>query len=355
MTASTREARPLSLLSAMVCIGLGVLAIPWFLTPPAYLDLALRDAAFGSDLSQQSVTVTDQRTGRILHAGIQKIGGQYVARIGRINSGTGTFSTEVAGYRPGAAHVVASALQRLRATVDLAPTFGRLEITTWNAMRDDEPVTATVKEEGRPVSYEAQRAVLVTVPPGVHRFSAKASGFCEAAREFDVREGKTTKAAIPLSPALTGDEVARFVLGWRNEPRDLDTHFWKSDAVTFPSPTTVYFRNKNGTLPNGETFARLDVDQLYPGRYETLTVRAAATGTFRYFVHAYQGFGTIDDAVATVQLYTRGCEVRTFTPPRNCGFRIWNVTSLHYSGNRVELADIQQCVPEGTVAIRKSG
>jgi hypothetical protein len=355
MTAATSEARPLSLLSAMIVSGIGLLAIPWFLTPPAYLSLALRDAAFGSDLSRQRVIVTDERTGRILDAVIQKIGGQYVARIGRINSGTGIYSARVTGYKPGTARVVTSALQRLRVPIDLAPTFGRLEITTWNAMRDDEPVTATVKEGTRPVSNEAQRVVVVDLPPGFHRFSAEASGFCGAEREFDVREGKTTKAAIPMSPALTGDEVARFVLGWRNEPRDLDTHFWPVDAVTFPSSTTVYFRNKTGVLPNGETFARLDVDQLYPGRYETLTVRAAATGNFRYFIHAYQGAGTIGDAAATVQVYTHGCQVRTFTPPRNCEFRIWNVTNLHYNGDRVELADIQQCVPEGTIAIRKAG
>jgi hypothetical protein len=353
MSSTTSERRPLSLLSAMLLLGLGVLAIPWFLTPPAYLDLVLRDAAFGSDLSTQRVTVTDGSTGKTVSAAIQKIGGQFVTRLGRINSGAGIYSAQVTGYKPSTVHVQAPPLQRVGVPVDLAPTFGRVEISTWNATRDDEPVDALVKEGTRAISAQAQRVVVVDLPAGFHRFSAEAAGFCGSDREFEVREGKVTKAAIPLSPALTGDEIARFILGWRNEPRDLDTHFWKSDARQFPGPTTVYFGNKTGLLPNGETFARLDVDQLYPGRYETLTVRAAATGAFHYFIHAYQGAGVIGDAGASVQVYTRGCQVRTFTPPRNCQFRIWRVVTFEYQGDHVSLTDTQQCEPEGTTTVRK--
>jgi hypothetical protein len=353
MTAARGDRRALILLSAMFVAGIGMLAIPWFLTPPAYLDLALRDSAFDSDLSTKNVIVTDDSTGRTRTASIRKIGGAFVARIGRINSGPSRYTARMTGYQPGTAHFQAAALQKVRVPIDLAPAFGRLEVSTFNAMRAADPVAATLKDDAHVLTQEPQRTVTFDLPPGKHRLSAQAAGFCESQREFEVRAGAITKASFPLSPDLTNDEIARFVLGWHNDPRDLDTHFWKMDARTFPGPATVYFQNKTGILPNGSTFAHLDVDELYPGAYETLTVRSAAVGDYRYFIHVYQGVGTIADADATVQVYTRGCHVQTFVPPPNCAFRIWNVTNLHYDGSRVEFAERQICEPEGTTAVRK--
>jgi len=353
MSAARSERRPLALLSSMIVAGIATLAIPWFLTPPAYLDLALRDAAFGTDLSALKVLVTDSSSGRSRMAPIQKTRDGFVARIGRINSGPGRYTARIAGYEPSTAAFQAAALQSVRIPIDLTPTFGRLEISTFNAMRAADPVAATVKDGTRALAPEPQRVVTIDLPPGKHLFSAQAPGYCESQREFEVFAGKVTKAAFPLSPDLTDDEIMRFVLGWRNEPRDLDTHFWKTDSRSFPSATTVYFENKTGILPNGSTFAHLDVDERYPGAYETLTVRKAAVGDYRYFIHVYQGIGTIEDAVATVQIYTRGCKVRTLTPPPNCAFRIWNVANLHYDGSQPDLSERQTCEPEGTTVVRK--
>jgi hypothetical protein len=353
MNSIRSDRRALALLSAMIAAGIGTLAIPWFLTPPAYLDLTLRDAAFDSDLSTQNVIVTDDNTGRTRAANIEKIASAFVARIGRINSGASRYTVRITGYQPGTARFRAAALQTVRVPIDLTPNFGRLEVSTFNAMHAADAVAATLRDDTHALTQEPQRVVTVDLPPGKHQLSAQAAGFCESQHEFDVRAGKITKASFPLSPSLTDDEIARFVLGWRNEPRDLDTHFWKSDTPGFPSATTVYFQNKTGTLPDGSTFAHLDVDELYPGAYETLTVRNTAVGDYRYFVHVYQGVGTIADAGATVQVYTRGCHVQTFTPPPNCAFRIWNVANLHYDGSRLELIERQVCEPEGTVAVRK--
>jgi hypothetical protein len=355
MNAARNERRALGLLSGMIVTGIGLLTIPWFLTPPAYLDLTLRDVAFGADLSTQKVIITNDSTGKTIAARVHNVGGNYVAHIGRINSGSGAYTARVTGYKPGIARVQAAALQSVRVPVDLTPTFGRLEVSTFNAMRAADPVAATVKDGERALSREPQRVVTIDLPPGKHKFNAQAPGFCPSEREFEVRAGKVTKAAFPLSPDLTGEEIARFVLGWKNEPADLDTHFWKSDILAFPSGETVYFRNKNGVLRTGQPFARLDVDETYPGRYETLTVRDAAEGEYRYFIHVYQGSGTIADADATVQMYTRGCQVRTLHPPPDCNFRIWNVVNLKYDGARVELLDRQKCEPEGTVRVEKAG
>jgi hypothetical protein len=351
---STRtDGRALGILAAMMVAGAGLLTIPLFLTPPAYLSLALRDAAFGSDLTRHRVTVTDSTSGKSMTTAIQKVGNAFVARIGRINSGSGVYTARIDGYKPGTARVQAAALQTVQVPVDLAPTFGRLEISTFNAVRE-EPIAATLKEGSRVVTEEPRRVITLDLPPGRHRFSAAAAGFCSSDREFEVRDGKVTKAVFPLSPDLTGDEIARFVLGWRDEPRDLDTHFWKSDSVRVPSNTTVYFNQKIGTFA-GKTFARLDVDEVYPGAYETLTILDDASGDFRYFVHAYQGSGTIDNAGAMVQLYTAGCQVRTFVPPPDCAYRIWNVANVSNGPGGMQLAEVQRCEPEGTTRVVKFG
>jgi hypothetical protein len=353
MSTAANDRKAVAFLASAVVLGAGLLAIPFFLTPPAYLDLALRDAVFATDLATRQATITEDRTGRSFATAVERIGGVFVAHVGRINSGAGSYTARVVGYKPRTARVEAAALQKVRVPLDLTPEFGRIELTLANAIHKDEPVMAMVKEGTHAVTREPQRFVTLELPPGKHRFSAEAPGFCACDRDFDVQEGKVTKAVLPLSPDLSDDEVARFVLGWRNEPRDLDSHFWKLDAARFPGPDTVYFGNKTGRLPDGEVFARLDVDQLYPGAYETLTVRKAAVGTYRYFVHVYQGSGTIADADASIQLYTRGCRVRTITPPPNCTFRIWNVATFRMNNGEMIFDDLQRCEPEGTVHVQK--
>jgi hypothetical protein len=343
MTSLTNDRRAVVLLSFLIVVGMAMLAIPWLLTPPAYLDIALRDAAFGSDLSKYQVTVTDETTGKSLMAPIRSIGGAFIARIGRINSGKGIYRAQIAGYRPGLARIDAPALQSVRAPVDLQPTFGRLEITPVNATRRDEPVAATMKEGDRSVAPEPQRTIVIDLPPGKHRLVANAPGYCPSDREFDVQAAKVTKVVLPLSPDLREDEIARFVLGWRNEPRDLDSHFFKPEAMSPAAPTHLYYGRKAVSLPDGRVFATLDVDELYPGRYETVTVRASAAGDFKYFIHRYSGLGTIGEADAMVQLYTRGCSVRTFVPPPVCTQNVWNVAGLHNRDGHVDVTDSQNC------------
>ena len=352
MSASANDRKAMVLLAALIVIGAAFLSIPFFLTPPAFLDLALRDAVFTSDLTRRQATITDDHTGKAFTTVVEKIGGAFVARVGRINSGSGSYTARIAGYKPRSARVQAAALQRVRVPLDLTPEFGRLELTIADATQKDQPVAATVKEGGRTVTPEPQRVVTLDLPPGKHRIGADAPGFCSSERDYDVHEAKVTKASFPLSPDLTADEVARFVLGWHNDPEDLDTHFGKND-VTFPGQGTVYWDHRTGVLPNGDTFARLDVDQRHPGAYETLTVLNTTQGSYRYFVHTYAGTGMIADADASIQIYTRGCRVRTLTPPGNCAFRDWNVATFELTGDQLRIEDVQQCMTLPTILAPK--
>jgi hypothetical protein len=208
MTAMPNERKPLTLLSAMIVAGLGLLSVPWFLTPPAYLDLAVRDSVFDADLSARHLTVTDDGTGRAMSVPIRRIGNLFIAHIGRINSGNGSYTARLEGYHPLGARVQAAALQNVRVPVELKPTFGRLEIATFNAIHAAEPVDAIVKDGARTLSSSPRRVVTVDLPPGRHRFSAQAPGYCPSEREFEVRAGKITRAALPLSPDLKDDEAS---------------------------------------------------------------------------------------------------------------------------------------------------
>jgi len=345
MSAPQNQRKARAVLGVAVLLGLGLASIPFFITPPAYLDLVLRDPVLGSDLAGQHVIVTDDATGKRLNAAVQKIGGAFLARVGRINSGKTAYTARLEGYKPATAHVQAAALETVRMPLDLKPVFGRLDITPVDATKLNEPVAATVREDNKVLTQTPQRLISVVLPPGRHRFSAQAEGFCPTSHEFDVAEGKVTKVPFPLSPDLKSDEIARFVLNWQNEPRDLDSHFRRLGTSGFPNPAHVFFHHTEAVTETGEVFARLDVDQLYPGRYETVTVRSAAVGDFEYFVHLYSGLGTIGGSGATVQVYTRGCEVKTYAVPPDCSQRIWSVTRLRNAAGRVELTDQQRCDP----------
>ena len=345
MSTVRKEGRARAVLVLAILLGLGLATIPLFMTPPAYLDLVLRDPVLGSDLGGQHIVVTDDATGKRMTAAVQKISGAFLARIGRINSGNTSYTARLEGYKPATARVEAAALENVRVSIDLKPLFGRLVITAVDATKLDDAVAVMAREGNKPLSQSPQRVLSVTVPPGRHHFSAEAPGFCPTTRDFEVREGTVTKLVLPLSPDLKNDEIARFVLNWPNEPRDLDSHFRRVGTSGFPNPAHVFFRHQSGFTESGEVFARLDIDQLFPGRYETVTVRSAAVGEYEYFVHLYAGLGTMGGSGATVQVYTRSCEVRTYAVPSDCTQRIWAVTTLRNANGRLELADQQRCEP----------
>jgi hypothetical protein len=332
-----------SLLILLVLLGLGLLGIPFFLVPPAYLEIVPRDTVFASDLTGTPVRVTETATGRMLGTKVEKEDGQSLARVGRITSGPGTFSVAVEGYNPVTTDVNAAPVRTARAVVNLVPTYGRLEITFVRATAIDEPVSARVKSEGVIVSNEPKSTVVLALPPGRHRLAAEAAGYCTGERDAEVVARQVTRLTFPLSPDLTGDEVARFILDWGAEPRDLDAHFRKVGTSWFPNPAHVFFRNKEGYTDANELFATLDVDQRHSEGFETVTVYGKARGEYEYYVHRYAGLGALGSSSATVEVFTRGCHRRVYAVPTSCTHDIWAVTHLNLSSGRVDFADQQRC------------
>lgn len=342
MTTRPGEGKARGLLVLLVLLGLGLLAIPFFLTPPAFLEIAPTDKVFKADLAGKNVRVIEEESGEALSTAIERGDGGFLARIGRINSGPGSFTVEVEGYQPAVATIEASPLQTVRAAVDLVPTFGRLEISVVNATRTQEPVLATLKKGAAAVDSQPKSVFFLDLPPGSHGLSAEAAGFCPGEREVRVAERQLTKVILPLSPDLSGDEIARFVLDWGENPRDLDAHFLKAGA-SGSSPAHVYFHQKEGRTESGETFAFLDVDHVNSDGYETITVFNKAEGEYQYYVHLYAGDGTLGGSGARVEAFTRGCQRRSYAVPASCAEKIWTVAGLRIHQGQAEFVDEQGC------------
>jgi hypothetical protein len=342
MSAARRDGRARGILAVLSVLGAALACIPLFLTPPAYVDLSLRDKVFGTDLTGGRVVITNDLTGQRFATAVDKARGLFLARIGRIDSGQSTFSVLLDGYKRASVRIAAAPLQKLQAAVDLTPAFGRLEILPVDATQDGTAVPATVQQNGRVVARDTPRVITLTLPPGRHRFSASAPGYCNAEREFTVREGEVTREAFPLSPAVRNGELARFVLGWPNDPADLDSHFRRVGTAGRLNSEHLFYRRREAVTPSGVPLATLDVDRRIPRGFETVTVRDSAVGDFEYWVHLFAGQGTLGGSAATVTVYTRGCEMRTFHVPPDCAHTIWSVTTLRNDGS-IHFTDQNRC------------
>jgi hypothetical protein len=339
------DGKACALLVLLILLGLGLLGIPFFLTPPSFLEIVPRDPVFAADLAGKPLRVTEEASGNSLSTTVEKTAGGFLARVGRITSGAGSFSIEIPGYRPTTARVEAQPLHSVRVAVDLVPGFGRLEVSVVRATESDRPVAATLKAGGSTVNAQPKSVIVVELPPGKHRLMAEAAGYCSGERDVQVMARQVTRLTLPLSPDLTGNEIARFILGWGKEPRDLDAHFRKAGTFGYPNPAHVFFHNKEGHDGDDRLFASLDVDQRHSEGFETVTVYDPARGDYDYYVHRYAGSGTLGSSGATVEAFTRGCRVRRYTVPPPCAQEIWAVTRISVQPGRVDFHDQQRCEP----------
>jgi hypothetical protein len=340
---TTKDGAARSVLVLLILLGLGLLGIPFFLTPPAFLEIVPRDTVFATGLAGKVIRVTEDATGNSLSTTVEKADGGLLARVGRITSGSGTFTIEVEGYRPATAAVEAPPLRTVRAAVDLVPSFGRLEVSVVRATEIGQPVAATLKEGGAVLTAKPRSVIVLDLPLGQHRLAAEAAGFCPGEREVQIVARQVTRLTLPLSPDLTGNEVARFILDWGENPRDLDAHFRKVGTSGFPNPAHVFFRYKEGYDESNQPFASLDVDQRHSEGFETVTVYDQARGEYEYYVHRYAGSGLLGNSGATVEAFTHGCQKRRYTVPAPCDQDVWAVTHISIQPGRVDFADQQRC------------
>lgn len=334
-------------LALLMLAGAALLIIPFFLTPPATLEVLLRDEVFDSDLDGRSARVTYAGDGAGLPIPIRRNTSGFLARVGRIPSGEGTLELHVPGFETASLSVQAKPLETVRAAVPLLPSFGRIEVSVVDAREADRPVPAAQVTVNRAAVPNRGAVAIADLSPGNHEVQAEARGYCAAKRSASVRQRETTQVKVPLSPAVGGDQVARAVLDWRENPRDLDAHLNLAETPVALAAPHVYYVNQRGVTAQGDIFAELDVDYVNSEGYETVTLYDQAPGVYQYFVHLYAGEGTLGGSGATVEIFTRegnGCESRRFTVPTGCNERWWYVADLRVSSAGVAIGEKNECL-----------
>jgi uncharacterized protein YfaP (DUF2135 family) len=344
-----RDGKPRAMLALFAALGLGLLSIVFFLTPPAALEVTLRDEVFASDLAGKTARLLDKASGVELALPVRKLGERFVAGVARRKSGPADLELALDGFRPAPVALTLEPLTVAKAAVSLVPTSGRLVVAAVDARDAGAAVTASVTVGGAalPASLSA------LFPAGKHKVRAEATGYCPAERTALVRERETTRLTVPLAPELSAEERARIILNWGENPRDLDAHVSLADTAASSRLPHVFFSNRVGTLQNGEVFAQLDVDHLHSEGYETITVFDRAPGTYQYFVHRYAGDGTLGDSAAEVEIVTRNCERRRYTVPRTCTQRWWHVADLAVTAAGVTVTDRGECLDTVSALTRR--
>jgi len=159
---------------------------------------------------------------------------------------------------------------------------------------------------------------------GVYIYEATAQNYINSTGLISVAASGSIGQNIVMSPELNG-QVARIVLQWGANPRDLDSHL-------------------RGPRPGGGTFhvyystdfvedcGELDVDDTSSYGPETITMLGLYAGTYRYSVHDYTNKNSststgLANSSATVKLFFHDGQELTFNVPNQPG-TVWNVFEI---------------------------
>ena len=328
-------------LLGLLLLAWGMAAVPYFLHKPAQLELVLRDSTHDLDLNRLVAVVQDVGSGSELRRSIESGPEGSRLLLDRVPSGTGELRIAVPGYRTKTIPYSVPALGHARLQVDLESLLGVLLVNVVDAQSGEQVSDAWVEvPEGERLTGAGIRIYL---PEGTHLLTAQATGFCLGERSFDVVAGAESQVSIPLSKHLVAGEMARVILDWGDNPRDLDAHVLFEEAQSAPTESHVFFGHRLGIDVDGAPFAELDIDYLYSEGFETITLYQQKAATFRYFVHHYAGDGALATSQASVAVATRGCKRKTYTVPEDCSGRYWSVVDLRGEAARVDIIERSEC------------
>lgn len=132
-----------------------------------------------------------------------------------------------------------------------------------------------------------------------------------------------------LTPALSDDEY-RIVLTWSSTPRDLDSHI--SGPLSTGDRFHVYYRHMSAS-DNGETVAKLDLDDTSSYGPETITLKKTQDGVYKYAVHDFTNCSSTSSTAlsmsgAKVELYCGNSLIATYNVPINVTGTVWNVFEI---------------------------
>lgn len=130
----------------------------------------------------------------------------------------------------------------------------------------------------------------VDLPNLRHRFICTAPDYCETTVEL-LPSKSSSETGVPMSPSLKQDCV-RAVLTWREHPQDLDLHCLTSNCHVF---------HESSNCPDGSVVLEKDVRHGFGP--ETILLNLPFKGTCHFFVHLYEGTGTLGGCGATLRIF----------------------------------------------------
>ena len=162
------------------------------------------------------------------------------------------------------------------------------------------------------------------VPEGFYYVEANAPGYIAWHGWVNANPNSSDEIQIVLSPELNG-QVARIVLQWGLNPRDLDSH------LTGPTPAGGRFHVFYAHTIENEA-AELDVDDTSSYGPETITIHRLTPGIYRYAVHDYTNRNAtpssgLAQSGATVKVFLNDGREQTFTVPNAPG-TVWTVFEI---------------------------
>lgn len=344
----TARGRVILLLAILTLFGGAAAAVPFFLTPPAFLELSLTDGIFGSDLEGRVAQLEDLDRGSTQMIPIRQTAHGFGSDVLRIPSGPTHFELAVPGFSPATLALELADLSAVRRELTLEPTFGRLEVSVFDARTADQPVEAPVRIAVAEESVESRNGepAVLELDAGRYKVAVEADRYCAGdPQPVSVRARETTRVALRIPPDLTGGERARAMLDWAENPRDLDAHVLVSAPSGSLSSRHVFYAHQEGRIEGsgGGVFASLDVDWLNSEGVETTTVHDTVDGVYQYFVHHYAGSGDLGGSEATVVLLTAGCQRKLYRVPPACREKWWYVADLKVDGGEVNIVDRESC------------
>lgn len=162
----------------------------------------------------------------------------------------------------------------------------------------------------------------VELPCGNYTVIAEKEGFSRSYFNIVVQEGHTENQDGTITPEISGTNYL-ITLTWGENPRDVDAHMagYMADGDSFH----VYFAEQT-KFKNGELICELDYDDRYSYGPEHITLNASDSGSYYYFLHRFDGYGTLASSEAKVTIEQGNRVIAVFYIPTDLGSGdYWNV------------------------------
>lgn len=179
-----------------------------------------------------------------------------------------------------------------------------------------ETVTITSDKNG---NYEFD-----CLPSGYYTMEVSCAGFVTTTKNIISTEYAANQN-VTLTPMIN-NATLRIILTWGENPVDLDSHLIgpMADGDNFH----IYYEDEE-CWEEGKKMADLDVDDTTSYGPETTTVYYMLDGKYHFYIHRYDGFGSISTSNAQVKVYLGNDLIATYNAPTDQGMGdYWDVFEL---------------------------